>query len=113
MTEMNPKMALKFIKDAKKLGVTKGKLGTLEFELTDETTNQQTRAPRPAFKVSKKDIAAADQQVSVQSQYDDARDELSTLHVEDPAAFEQAMIDKELEDEPSSGEISFEEAQNI
>lgn len=106
MDEMTPKQALKFIKDVKKLGVTSGKFGTLEFVLkTDEP-----RAPRPALKVSKKTIGEIAEQNELQERFDKSREDLSTLHVADPAAFEQAMIERELTDDEIGGGETFEEA---
>lgn len=100
IAEMTPKQALKFIKDAKKLGVTSGKLGTLEFVfITDEP-----RAPRPALKVSKKAIGEIAEQNELQEQFDKSREDLSTLHLADPAAFEQAMIERELAGDDDGGE---------
>ncbi len=107
MTNMTPKQAMKVIKDAKKLGVTKMKLGTLEFEIKES----EPRAPRPASKVSKAVIQQMDEKIEVQQQFTEQNDELSTLHVEDPQAFEDAMVRNELED-GDTGE-TFEETQNI
>lgn len=100
MNEMKPKEALKFIKDCKKLGVTSGKFGNLEFELTPGVP----RAPRPALKASKKQIAATEATSLAQSNFDQAKEQLSMMHVEDPVGFEQALIENELSE--GSGEFS-------
>lgn len=95
MTEMKLKEVIKIIKTAKKLGVTKMKLGTLEFELQFE--QQNTRASRPALKVSKKTIASLDEINQLQLDLDGAQDDISTMHVEDPEKFEQAIVERELD----------------
>lgn len=102
MTTMKPKDALKLIRAVKKLGVTSMKFGTLEFELSDEP-----RATRPALKVSRKKLAEATEQNEVQGNFETAKDDLSVMHVEDPAGFERAIADQELGD---SGGETLEEA---
>jgi hypothetical protein len=104
MTEIKLKDAIKVIKAAKKLGVISMKLGTLEFELSNEP-----RAARPALKVSKKEIAKQTDRADAQMQFDDAKEDLSVMHVEDPSGFERALIDQELEDDTSVGGEQIEE----
>jgi hypothetical protein len=106
MTEMKWKDAIKVIKTAKKLGVTKLKFGTLEFEIE----NGEPCAPRNASKIPKKKIAEAEAQNAAQLAFDEAKLDLSVMHVEDPAGFEQALIEKELDDDPSAGEQLEEKA---
>lgn len=98
-TEMKPKDIEKVLKLAQKFGVTKIKIGTLEAELV-----HVPRAVRPAFKASKKKIREVEEQNDAQLQFDDAKEELAVMHVEDPAGFEAALIDKELVDAPDAGE---------
>lgn len=105
MTTMKPKDALKLIRAVKKLGVTSMKFGTLEFELSTEPCAQ-----RPALKVSKKKILEQQEQNDVQENYETAKDDLSVMHVEDPAGFEQAIADQELGD---SGGEKLEEAHTL
>ena len=95
--------AFKVIRTAKKLGVTKMKLGTLEFEL-NQSEQPNTRAPRPALKVSKKTIASLDEINQLQLDLEGAKDDISTMHVEDPERFEQAIIERELDGEMAGGE---------
>lgn len=106
MTEKELKFAIKVIKQARKLGVIKLKLGTLEFELQNQ--NEQPRVHRPTFKVSAKKIAELDEKNQLQMELNSAEDDLSTMHIEDPSGFEQAMVEKELEDG-----TELEETQNI
>jgi uncharacterized protein YlxW (UPF0749 family) len=115
MTEIELKSLIKVIKATKKLGVTKLKVGTLEFELkaSDENENEkQSRAYRPALKVSKKKAQEQDDRNQLQLNFNDAQQDLSTMHVEDPAGFERALIEQEIFDDDSAGE-QFEEAHNI
>lgn len=102
---MELKHAIKVIRAAKKLGVTSMKLGTLKFELGD----REPRVSRPTLKVSAKKCAEIAEKNQLQMDFSEVTEELSTMHVEDPVGFEQALIDKELED-VEGGEI--EEAQS-
>jgi len=93
MIDIQLKDVVKTIKAVKKLGVIRMKLGTLEFELASEPS-----VSRPTFKVSKKKINEIEARNQLQINFDDAREELSVMHVEDPVGFEAALIQKELED---------------
>lgn len=85
--------AIKLIKASRKLGVTKLKFGTLEFELDHE----KPRASGPALKASKKEIAAQEEKNQLQFNMNEAKDDLSTMHVEDPSGFERAIVEGELD----------------
>lgn len=102
LTDISIKDAMKVIRAAKKLGVTSMKLGTLEFELSDEP-----RVSRPTLKVSAKKIAEQNIKNQLEMDFSEVKDELSTLHVEDPVGFEQALIDGQL-DEFEGGDTSEE-----
>jgi len=106
-TVFKPKDIEKLIRIAKKHRLKSLKFGTLEIELNTDVN--ETRATRPALKVSKAKIAEQSKQYEAQEDYNEHVNELSTLHVEDPSRFEQALIDKELAD--MSGE-SIEETYN-
>lgn len=103
------KKALKLIKDAKKLGVISMKLGTLEFSFAE---SEETLAPRGAFNPTKKNKAAAlasKEKAESQLEFDSAKDELGIMHVEDPAGFERAMVENDLQD---ASEGNLEETHN-
>ena len=101
MTKNELKDAIKVIKAVKKLGVTKMKFGTLEFEIGPI----EPRAVRPAFKVSEKEIEDMDAKNQLQWKFDEAKDDIASMHVEDPVGYERAIIEQELED----GEGNIEE----
>lgn len=105
MTEMKLKEVIKIIKAAKKLGVISFKLGTLEFELSKD----DLRVSRPTLKVSAKKIAEQTDRNEMQAQFSDFKDDLATMHVSDPAGFENAIVDRALDDD--SGE-TIEETYN-
>ena len=92
------------IKIAQKCGVTKLKFGTLEVEFGNE---ENPARPRPALKVSKAKIAVVEKQLALEQQFSDVKDQLSTMHVEDPAGFEAAIVSKQIED--NGGENILEE----
>ena len=108
MTDKDLKAAIKVIKAMKKLGVISLKLGTLEFTLQDKHP-----ASRPTLKVSKPKLKLMAEQNQAQLDYDDAKDDLSVMHVEDPRAFEQAIIERELTADDEIAEGTLEETQNI
>ena len=93
------------IKIAQKCGVTKLKFGTLEVEF--ESFEENPARPRPALKVSKAKIAVVEKQLRLEQQFSDVKDQLSTMHVEDPAGFEAAIVSKQIED--NGGEHILEE----
>jgi hypothetical protein len=101
MTEKELKFALKVVKQAKKLGVSKLKFGTLEFELFD---NESPRA-RPTFKVSKKEVAIQGVKAEEQMKFQAAMHELETMHVEDPMGFERAIVESDLIDDNSGDNL--------
>jgi len=108
MTENELKFAIKVIKQAKKLGVQSMKLGTLEFVFK----NTETPRARPPLKVSKKQIALDEKNNTDQLQLNEALDELSTMHVEDPAAYERALVENDLfEDDIGGGTIEETQSQ--
>lgn len=89
MTEKDLKFALKVIKSAKKLGVKSMKLGNIEFEFGSE---QNTRVGQHTLKLSAKSKAQAEEtKLSLVS--GSIRDEVSTMHLEDPLGFETAMVE--------------------
>jgi hypothetical protein len=98
MTDLELKFAIKAIKAAKKLGVSSMKLGTLEFELEKETPRT-----RPTLKVSKKDLKQQEETLK-QVNFDAAMNELATMNVEDPAAFERAIVENDLIDKYDGGD---------
>lgn len=102
MTEKELKFLLKVIKSTQKLGVKCLKFGSIEFELYD-SESPVTRV-RPTFKATKKAIAESEEQSDAQMRFDEARDEIAVMHVEDPVGFEQALIEKEL-DVDASGDM--------
>jgi hypothetical protein len=109
MTEEELKNLIKVIKAVKKLGVKSLKMGTLEFEI--ETNPENLRADRPVFKPSKKKVEAANKQNELQLEMDTANESLSTMHVEDPAAFEEAIVQQVISDtDDTSGGDILEEA---
>lgn len=112
MTKNELKDLIKVIKEMKKLGVKHLKMGTLEFEIATEQENiEKLRADRPAFKPSKKTVEEANKKNALQLEMNTAQDDLSTMHVEDPLAFEQAIVEQAVDDiEESRGDI-FEETQ--
>lgn len=95
MTELKTKDIITISSKLKKLGVSKFKFGTLEVEFI-QTDENQTRAPRPALKVPKKVIAEQNERNKLQMELDQAKDDISVMHVEDPEGFEQAIIEREL-----------------
>jgi hypothetical protein len=100
-TDKDLKFAIKAIKAAKKLGVSKLKLGTLEFELRD----LENPRSRPTFKVSKKEVARQDRDGEEQLKFNAAMTELSTMHVEDPSGYERAIVEGDLVDDNSGDDI--------
>jgi len=100
MTVNELKDAIKVIKAAKKLGVISMKLGTLEFVLSNEP-----RVSRSTLKVSAKTIAKQDEKNELQMKLGDSREALSTMHVEDPLGFEDALIQKVLSDDNGGDDI--------
>lgn len=104
--DLNIKEVVKLIRAVKKLGVISMKLGTLEFVL-----NAETLAPRYALKVSKEEIDDVDLKNQYQLDFDSAKEELQTMHVEDPLGFERALSENDLEDGSLDGsEGKIEEA---
>lgn len=105
MTEEERKNLIKVMQAAKKLGVKRLKMDTLELEI--DTNPEELRADRPAFKPSKQEVEETNEQNDLQLSMDVANDTLSTMHVEDPSAFEQAIVENALHDEQttSSGDI--------
>lgn len=94
---------INLIKASKKFGVSKIKFGTLEVEfreteIDNDNSNSNSRASRPALKASKK-ANELSQQIKLQENFEDVKDRLSTLHVEDPVAFEAAIASQELEEQ--------------
>ncbi len=87
----------KLIKESKKNGVKRLKMDKIEFEI-DTDQAQNTRA-RPALNVSKEKIEEQDEKNSLQLEMNTATDDLSTLHVEDPVAYEQALIENAIKDQ--------------
>jgi hypothetical protein len=110
MTETDFKLAIKVIKAAKKLGVKRLKLDTLEFELSDVAPVPPR--PRTALKVSKEQIIKQQTDDSEQLKLSGALDDLATMNVDDPAAFEAAIVENELFDGDHIGD-ELEETQNI
>jgi hypothetical protein len=107
VTDVELKGAIKLIKAVKKLGVIRMKMGTLEFELSENF-----RADRPALKMSKEKIAKAEELHQLQMRFNEVNEDLSTMHVEDPSGFERAIVEQELSGELSSGD-NIEETQNF
>lgn len=110
MSDLSAVDAISLIKVAQKYGVSKLKFGTLEIELDQVDLDENTRASRPALKVSKKEIVEQEKSAQLQMDFDLAKEQLATMHVEDPVGFEQAIIENEL---TSDGGEKFEEAQHI
>ncbi len=104
---INTKRLTEVLKKLKKCGVTKIKLGTLEIELNKKDEQITTRALRPALKVSKREIENQEKRQDAQIQLDDSKEELSTLHVENPLAFEQALVDQQIEDARGDDEEAY------
>jgi hypothetical protein len=98
MTETKLKELIKVIKAVKKLGVIRLKLGTLEFEL-DKKDDIEPSVHRPTLKVSKKKIAEQDTHNQLQLRLDSMKEELSTMHVEDPSGFEASLVENDLIDD--------------
>jgi hypothetical protein len=91
----------KIIQTAKKNGVKRLKMDKIEFEI--DQAQEITRA-RPALKVSKEKLEEIDEKNSLQLEFNQATDDLSTLHVEDPMAYEQALIENAIKDEDNGAE---------
>lgn len=108
MTEFDLKTAIKVIKAAKKLGLKSMRLGTLEFEFS----NEESPRTRPTLKVSKKNIAKQELARKGQLEFSDAMRELETMHVEDPVGYERAIIENDLIDTDDSGEEEIAEVQH-
>lgn len=109
MSEIPVNELCELIKVSQKCGVSKLKFGTLEVEF--ENFEEEPARPRPALKVSKKKIEAQTKQLALEQQFSDVKDELSTMHVEDPAGFEAAIVSRQIED--TVGGETFEETHNI
>jgi hypothetical protein len=102
---MKAESAIKLIVACRKNGVTRLKFGTLEIELDhNDETKIRTRASGPALKASKEEIIAQEERSQLQFQLNEAKDDLSTLHVEDPMAFEKAIVENELVDQDAGGD---------
>ena len=108
MTDQELRQTIKVVKAMKKLGVISMKLGTLEFILQEKHP-----ASRPTLKVSKPKLKLMAEQNQAQLDFDEARDDLSVMHVENPSAFEQAIIERELTADDETTEGTLEETQNI
>jgi hypothetical protein len=99
MTDLSFKNLVKTIKIAKKLGVRSMKIGSLEFVLAD------TLARGDAYKIPKKKRDEVALKNLDQLDFESAKDDLSTMHVEDPVGFERALIENELKDDSRGGSI--------
>lgn len=95
MTEKELKMALKSIKAAKKLGVTYMKIGNIEFKLSNKSFPS---ASRIASKVSAKKLADNKLENENSNLSERIKDDVSTMHVEDPLGFERSMIENLIGD---------------
>lgn len=97
--DISTKDAISFMRAAKKLGVIYAKFGTLEFrlQLPGVMPGENLRT-RPPLKMSDEEIIAADERNQLQMDFDEVKEDLSVLHVEDPVGFEQAMVENLLED---------------
>lgn len=91
ITTKQLKNTIKVVKAMKKLGIKSMRIGTLEFSFADEL------ARGPAFKRSSRQKIDAEKQ-RLQDLSDGANEDLSVMHVEDPKAFEDALIENELDD---------------
>jgi len=109
MTTSDIKNVEKVMKLAKKYGASQIKIGNIEVVFSEL---EQT-APGPALKVSKKRIAELAQHAIDQNDFDESKDVLSTLHLEDPKAFEQALIENELASGDDPSEARLEETHNL
>lgn len=103
MNEKELKFAIKAVKAAKKLGVLSMKLGTLEFTLSPR--DEGTRVGRATLKVSAKEKSATAKENQLKLLSDELKDDLSTMHLEDPLGFEQAQIENLIVDDDGGANI--------
>ena len=102
MNEKDLKFALKVMKSAKKLGVTSMKFGTLEFEFSP---SQDTRVGQHTSKLSAKKVRENEKETALTLVSNELRDDLSTMHLEDPLGFERALVENLIVDGKDGGDI--------
>lgn len=84
----------KFIKSCAKMGAVDIVVGEISVKFGEES--KPTRAPRKAVLVEQK---KSEETANLQISLDESRDALSVSHLEDPAAFEDAIAAGELIEE--------------
>lgn len=84
----------KLIKVCKENGVSSLRYEGVELSLGDTQSSSRATVPQP--RGSAKKAAVIQEKENLQSQYDNAKDVLGTLHLEDPAAFEKMLTQGEI-----------------
>lgn len=94
MEELNLKKLAKILNYCKNNGVLSLEYGDLKISMAPP--EKQVMTPVPQARGSAKQAERIEEQANVQSQFDEAREDLSTLHVEDPVLFEKLQLQGEL-----------------
>lgn len=113
MTEATIKDLKDIIKACQKAKVTHLKFRNIEIDFKKDQDEEVALASRPTLKVPSKKIEERQLHLNIQEQALEADDALSTLHVEDPSAFEAAMIERGLGRDADKNVGDDEEAQII
>ena len=83
----------KFIKKCRKLKLSDDfVLKLIEMSPKPKSVESSSPLSQTVKKPRKADLEKMEQQASLQSQFEEIRDEISTAHVEDPLAYEDAIV---------------------
>lgn len=86
------------LRACKATGVTELKIGDIEIKFGVSETRQTLERKGETYIVpSAEQLREAEELVNVQENVDSADDQLAFMHIDDPAQFEQLLIEKELE----------------
>jgi len=83
----------KFIKKCRKLKLSDDFILKL-IEISPKPTKiEDSLLPRPVVKKPRKaDLDKMERQAELQAQYDEAQEEIQTAHIDDPVAYEEAIL---------------------
>lgn len=86
------------LRACKASGVTELKIGDIEIKFGLVESRQISNRPGDTVPVpSVEQLREAEELVNIQENVDSADDQLAFMHIDDPAQFEQLLIEKELE----------------
>jgi len=96
-TPFSLKELAKLIKICKNDGVSCLEYGNVKISMS--SPEKQLMTPAPLARASAKKVSKISESAELQSQYDESRVALETLHVEDPVAYEALLIQGALDEE--------------